>query len=119
MPRLLKIASLLLLAAWLPATLHCQIEAAGLHTDADECCPHAADGCADTICPSVEENLIKDTNPLAVPTAPEQDQAPFQTVTAERGQSETAVIARLSGDHPPPLELTAGWQFARRAAPLG
>ncbi len=56
-----RIAALLLLALWLPAMLHCRLEAAGLF-HASDCCsttpcapqPAAAQGCADDSCDVAE-----------------------------------------------------------------
>src|SRR5688572_18874252 len=62
MPRWRKIVSFLLLALWLPAVMHCQLEAAGV---LPETCGHEAAGrgetepCADDGCSSIEEGVFK------------------------------------------------------------
>lgn len=119
--RLSKIAALLLVALWLPATLHCQLENVGLkalfacadqpvqagHPDKDPC---AADGCQ-----TVESGQFAfaksrlDLNLLPALTCACQlclslvaPPAPVSEISASR-QDVTL-----------PLQRT--WQFARRAA---
>lgn len=114
MPRLLKAACLLLLAVWLPATLHCQLEAAGLHALAEECCDHGSQGCADSVCPSVEENLIKDTSPVSAPAAPDGCNCHLCGLSAVVRLTCATASLSVSETAPPP-ELAAGWQFSARA----
>lgn len=118
MQRLIKIASFLLLAIWLPATLHCNLEAAGL---AETHCTSSAadDDCKTDICATIESALIKESAPvfnLAAPVACDHllCLATFLTVACERDASP--VLSSVS--HAPPLEITAGWHFITRAAPL-
>jgi len=70
MQRLWKITSFLLLAIWLPATLHCDLEAAGFaeshHTD---CCAVSHD-CKTDACATVESSLIRETAPALHLVAP-------------------------------------------------
>jgi len=72
-PLLRRIAAFLLVAFWLPALLHCRLEAAGLLFESD-CCdstprsspPAAADhGCADDSC-EVAEGHFTPPSPLIV-----------------------------------------------------
>jgi hypothetical protein len=104
----------LLLAVWLPATMHCQIETAGLLTSSDECCEHDAQGCADTVCPSVEQNLIKNTSPVAAPAALEGCACHFCALPDEVRLAQVPAIVFPSEAAPPP-ELAVGWQFSARA----
>ncbi len=67
-PRTRRIAAFLLLALWLPAMLHCRLEAAGL-LFATDCCsttpastsPAADHGCADDSCDIVEGEFTSPT----------------------------------------------------------
>ncbi|MEO6244096.1 MAG: hypothetical protein ABIQ12_01565 [Opitutaceae bacterium] len=118
MTALRRIIALAMLAAWLPATLHCAIEAAGLdqwlgcHDEA----AHDASHCTDDACHAIEGVAYKpDAAPIQVPV-------PSLTlvchslicvaVSAERS-APTPVVA-------PPVEpprLLQRWHFVRRAAP--
>ena len=113
MPRLLKLLGLALLAVWLPATMHCRLEAAGVHFTTEECCDHEQPGCDGDLCAGVEENLIKDTS--ATSGLPELDacECHFCTVVATSVSREPG--RRLLPPLPP---VGAGdWQFVERAAP--
>jgi hypothetical protein len=56
--RLTKLAALLLLALWLPATLHCGLESAGLISSASICTDGSNDHCAGDNCTQVENGLF-------------------------------------------------------------
>ncbi len=113
-PRLLRLLACALLAVWLPATMHCQIEAAGLRTSATECCEHDVQGCADTICPSIEQNLIKDTSPVTVSPALDGCECHFCAVPAVACPAH-AVILIFPFETATPPELAVRWQFLARA----
>ena len=117
--RLIKITSFLLLAIWLPATLHCDLEAAGLadphHAD---CCAEAND-CKTDLCATIESSLIRESAPTFNLAAPADCDgflylATFLAYTCER-LAEPSLSPACQA---PPLELAAGWQFFTRAAPL-
>ncbi len=120
MPRFARMLILTLVAAWLPVTLHCRLEAAGFY-DNDACCAteQAADiagDCKDDACPTVEEALYKES------TAGLKLVAPALTTCLVCLVSVPApgLVAEptLSPErHSPPPELTAAWQFIARAAP--
>lgn len=112
-PHLLRLIGCALLAIWLPATLHCQIEAAALLPAGEECCQHDAQGCADTVCPSVEQNLIKDTMPVTAPAALEGGTDHFCALPDLVRLAQVAAIVFPSEAAPPP-ELAVGWQFSVR-----
>jgi hypothetical protein len=121
-PRRFQFVALLLLVLWLPATLHCRIEEAGLAAifACEDTVPSGTAGnptnsCADDSCRTVESGQFlfsKETlltaAPLVAPcecpvwalrlSAPEPDPAPS--------------FAEPVG--PPPLQRS--WQFVRRAA---
>lgn len=121
MKRLFQSVSLLLVALWLPATLHCDLEAAevwldhGEHADAVCCAPNM--GCKHDGCETLEGSALKPTGALARVPLPAQ-----------------LVCSSLICMPPPPVavfdaplsaqvwgELAMAWvpkrHFARRAAP--
>lgn len=122
-PRLLKLAACLLLAVWLPATLHCRLEAADIHLrgvtheDHEHSTAHH-EACREDACHALESarytgavSLLKVPPPaldaLAAPPA-------FLRVP-ERGDESPLSPVR----HPPPADATVTWQFEFRAAPPG
>jgi len=121
-PRWSKTASLLLLAVWLPATLHCRLEAAGLtaphHEECHEEAGHGtATDCKEDACPAIEEALIKDTSADLAVSAP-ADCACALCLAVLLGTCEGGSELSLSpARHAPPPDLMAGWQFEFRAAP--
>jgi hypothetical protein len=119
--RVRQLLSLVLVALWLPATLHCDLEAVGLdelfRCDVDHHAPapkdaHAADGC------DVLENgwMKRASAPLAAATpiffcclvcfAGALPEPPLSDAASERIEAVT-----------PPPELARIWQFLARAAP--
>lgn len=119
--RFARMLVLLLVAAWLPVTLHCRLEAAGLH-GADECCAseqtaQTTGDCKDDTCPTVEEALYKETSQglrLATPALVEC----FTGFAPLFRPLVLSIEPALSPErHAPPLELKAAWQFVTRAAP--
>lgn len=75
MPLVRRIAALAFLAVWLPALLHCRLEAAGILFESD-CCnsatrstePAADHGCADDLC-EVAEGVFTRPDDLSAGTA--------------------------------------------------
>jgi hypothetical protein len=119
MSRLARLLFLLLVTVWLPATLHCRLEAAGFH-DTDGCCvaeqpADAAGDCKDDACPTVEEALYKESGRSLKVTAPDISRcfACLALVPA----SAASEPEFLTPSHAPPLEIEAAWQFISRAAP--
>lgn len=111
-----RIIAVLLLSLWLPATLHCTLEAAGLEI-AFVCHDHetpaaAANHCADDACHAIEDasftvfsltKLVGTATLSVVALLPEPLELPADGVRPER----TDV----------PRELQRSWQFSTRAAP--
>lgn len=118
MQRLIKIASFLLLAIWLPATLHCDLEAAGLTAPHQEECCATDNDCKADLCANIESSLIRETAPtlnLAAPVSCDHLFCLVTLLTVACDREATASLAIVT--HAPPLEITAGWQFLTRAAP--
>lgn len=121
--RLCRLIAILLLALWLPATLHCGLEAAG--AIAGEGCAKAAEPssaptahCEDDGCKTIEEGLYRPTTPLLKGAA-----APVALCLCLIWQDtlEPYPVARpalSSASHVEPFEFTVPWQFVQRAAPL-
>jgi len=120
--RLTKFAALLLVALWLPATLHCQLEGLGL--DAIFACAdqpvdtaHTADGdCADDGCQTLEEGQFalskSKIDPAILPVFACACVSCFIPVAPAAPAPEISAIGQ---EMMLPLQRT--WQFARRAAP--
>jgi len=121
--RLFQSAALLLLVLWLPATLHCDLEAAELwieHDDhaADACCQASGQGCAQDACDTLEGSAVKTSGSFARAPLP----APFVcyclicvlSVEAEPLLSPVPIKARI--EHA--MDWVPSVHFARRAAPL-
>ncbi len=121
--RWLKAASLLLLAVWLPATLHCRLESAGLIAPHHEECEDdagrgTATDCKDDACPTVEETLIKDSSTDLVVSAPADCTCALCVAALLCACDGCAEPALSPARHAPPPGLTVAWQFLLRAAPL-
>lgn len=121
MPRLARILILTLVAVWLPVTLHCRLEAAGLH-EAGDCCAtepaaEVTGDCNDTLCPTLEETLYKESSAglkLGAPAAT----ACFTCLALGAPERAAGAEPSLSpARHAPPPELRVAWQFVARAAP--
>ena len=116
MPALRRLVAVLLLSLWLPATLHCALETAGLHLSF-VCHDHETQAasenhCADDSCHAIEEasftvfsltKLVGTATLSIVALLPEPLELPPDGVRPER----TDV----------PRELQRSWQFSTRAAP--
>jgi hypothetical protein len=115
-PALRRLVAVLLLSLWLPATLHCALEAAGLEI-ALVCHDHAtqsasANHCEDDACHAIEgeaytavalTKLVGDVSFSIVAVLPE----PLELHPAGISPESTDV----------PRELRPSWQFSTRAAP--
>jgi len=119
---LFKSVAVLLLALWLPATLHCDLEAAELwveHDDhADVACCQAGLGCTHDGCDTLEGSAVKSSNSFTRAPLP----VPF--VCCCLICLPPAEPASLVADVPmqyrvaPELDWVPIVHFARRAAPL-
>lgn len=119
--------ALLLAALWLPATLHCDLQAAELFAaHADACCAgEAGDGCeaghgdeapcANDSCEVVEDGAYRPSHDTLCVAAPElsilTDLAELWCALAVE---TTAVRVARPAESPP--EIGRAWQFVQRAA---
>ncbi len=119
--RMTKLTALLLVALWLPASLHCKLEAADVHflTHDDH---HHADTDQDHGNGTEDEHHAFMDAPYtagatAVKILPPGDSLSV-VLLALIASGREVVVSQLSPDrHPPPLELKSAWQFLARAAP--
>jgi hypothetical protein len=115
-----RVLLLALLALWLPATLHCRLEAAGFfdsHCEGEQTAAAAGDDCADDVCPTIEQGLYKDSSATFKVAAPAECHIP--ACCAHLLVPEPVIVASPLSPvrHAPPSELTVRWQFIARAAP--
>jgi hypothetical protein len=121
--RLVRFMLFTLVAVWLPVTLHCKLEAAGLFDLHDACAMEAAasvpgSDCRDDACPTVEDALYKETAQSLTVAAP-SDTLVFACLALFAFDSDPRFESTLSPSrHAPPRELQVAWQFLSRAAPL-
>lgn len=122
MSRLTRMLLLALVALWLPVTLHCRLEAAGLFEPHDAC--HATEqaaepnsDCKDDSCPTVEDSLYKESAQTLTLAAPSlcNGLACLAVVALERDLCAEPTLSPAR--HAPPRELRVAWQFLSRAAP--
>ena len=112
-----NLTALVLLVLWLPATQHCDLEAAGILSDAG-CCS-AEEGCAQDDCVMVESGHYKSgVGMLKLPP-------PIWTILTGYVPPAASLLAMMEDS-----SFRAGavplagegwllpWRFARRAAPL-
>ena len=122
MSRLRPLIAILLLALWLPATLHCALEAAGC-LRAEECCDgHTDSACTRDACDTLETGFVK-------PAALHVVLPPFFPDTAARLLdafcplllAPTALLlppdTGVTGTVAAPPEVARTWHFLVRAAP--
>jgi len=106
-----------LLALWLPATMHCRLEAAGFFAAHDDCADENSAGtstdCRDDVCPTVEEALYKESGVQLTAPAP----APFLLFVLVSPPRLAAPARWATLEAAPPAELAVRWQFLARAAP--
>ena len=122
MSRLSKLAAVLLVALWLPATLHCALESADVafltHDDHEHHHNVPAGGRDDggEAGHAIEYSAYTANTPsLKVPPPSDSLSALFAALVLS---SSVCVEPPLSpARHAPPLELRVAWQFLTRAAP--
>ena len=110
-----RLIALLLLALWLPATLHCDLEAAGLAHPALACHDEHAPGAHADNCALVEGGQYHAAIALLKVPAPSLLACTlcYLTLRAE----PPVFVPPVSPEHTDsPPELIRVWQFARRAA---
>ena len=121
MRRLFPLIACLLAVLWLPATLHCGLETAGLldghHGEAcaDTGC---ATACTDDGCAAVEDGNYKVPSALVKAPSPVFVALGLETVVALTLVDAEDVSPVLNPRTDPPLELARTWQFAARTALL-
>jgi hypothetical protein len=114
-----RLAALLLLALWLPATLHCALAVISPFDSTGTCCTDEPasvgdDPCATDSCAVLESNLVRpDGDELVVPT-PVVVAGLWYLIEIT---PETVIVPTVSPEraHCPP-ELARTWQFVARAA---
>lgn len=123
MLRIRQIASLLLLALWLPATLHCDVEALDL-SELFQCAvdhhsePVAATPCADDACDEVENGWFKPSSENLSIAAPSLCACILCFACPLPARSLTPPVAGPAETLAAPPEIARTWQFVSRAAPL-
>ena len=101
---------MLLLALWLPATLHCALEQAGLLPEATAC----SDKCIADNCGQFEDGLYAKSASIAL-------KAPtfFPLLCLPAPATEVIFVPSIAPERMScPPELSGHWQFVFRAAPL-
>ena len=118
MSRLYKLAALLLVALWLPATLHCAFESAGV-TRGDHHSSSCQDMCKDDACHAIEGvSFTKAANALRALPPPVSSLYLCLLNLLPPPVLVDQFAASTAGDPPEIQALDHTWQFARRAAPL-
>ena len=115
-----KITVLVLLALWAPATLHCDLEAAGLINHAsqtDACCQTSDEPCGDETC---RDFTRTSSTTLAAPSV--YTAVPWANALTSL-LAQLALVAREAegnqfshGDTPAIETLARTWSFVRRSA---
>jgi len=122
MSRWSTLAALLLVALWLPATLHCQVERLDLselfscasHSDESDHADNGSD-CADTLCQTVESGQIVFTK-TKLQLAPSLAQACVYHLCLLTGSARILAPEIVSPDQDQMLPWQRTWQFVRRTA---
>lgn len=120
--RLVKIVALLLVSLWLPATLHCRLEALGFEglfscpQPSSSAAQHAGEGdCDRDSCQSVESGQFTFSQSRIAPAL-----LPSPVCAFVHCLLHVALIADgteiIPGRQTEPLPLQRNWQFIRRAA---
>jgi hypothetical protein len=113
--------AIVLLALWVPATAHCQMQSV-LEWELLSCCTHEEapsstaphqDDCSSDVCAAVESGLYKlRDEPCLLPVPPQVVEL-VPTAPVE----DTLNVLRLSAGTPAPPEVSPSWIFTLRAAP--
>lgn len=112
-----NLTALVLLGFWLPATLHCDLEASGL-LDGFLCCS-TNDGCAQDDCATVESGHFKSgTGVLKVPVPLETLQRPDEAAFSPESWRDPAPAGSPRAFGATVNDWLPHWRFAQRAAPL-
>ena len=114
MRRLLPLLSLLLLSAWVPATQHCVLDAAGVITKSCSDNPGVGESHAKDACATVESSAYKASADTLKVSAPDLV-AIVSTLCLQLEPAASPPPPAGSLDRP--LEWVSTWQFVQRAAP--
>ncbi|MDF3058748.1 MAG: hypothetical protein K0R17_2963 [Rariglobus sp.] len=122
MRRIFPLIACLLAVLWLPATLHCGLETAGLWLhehgleSADTGC---AESCEKDNCALVEDGAFKNVTHVAKVNAPVLALCVTQLVLVSTATEAAAPLSSVSPDTTDsPPELARTWQFIARTALL-
>jgi hypothetical protein len=118
-----RIAAILLMALWLPALLHCRLEAAGLAFGA-ECCDDAhgspaadSEPCADDSCDVAEGDFTKPTSSsLAAPAPILCTCLIFPAIISSPIALSPPPVTGVAESAAAPPEIARSWVFVSRAA---
>lgn len=122
MKRVCQAIALTLLAIWVPATLHCQLESLPGLESLLSCCQHEdspspahhAEECAMDSCADLESGLYKlPEHPVVFAPLPVSARVSLNDVSLANPRDLTS--ERVPA--PPPRLAPASWQFVTRAAP--
>jgi hypothetical protein len=122
MSRVLRqIAALVLALIWLPATMHCGLETAGVIGHADACCHHGevdsgeSTHCEQGICGIVEGGEYQPASTLTKVPAPTAALYVFCLLElAPELKPVPEIVASVEVESPPEIRRT--WHFIARAA---
>lgn len=121
MQKVCRILAVFLAVLWLPLTAHCELETIVAETQAtapDDGCCIPTDDCVDDACGLIEGSEFTPTH--SVVKAPLPELKIDQTLWLIWAQMQATTSAPISPDWKftdTPLDWTATWCFARRAAP--
>lgn len=120
---LTQISVFLLLALWLPATQHCNFEAAGLITaetghPATTACCDTDKPCADDGCTVVEDGVTKPASALFAVPAPDLSLCVGFLVLQRSLLATLDAPAWQASAAEQPRDWLPVWPFVRRAAPM-
>lgn len=117
MRRLRNLTALFLVVLWLPATQHCDLEAAGVWAGSG-CCA-ADNGCAQDECGTVESGDFKSgSGTMKLPSAPRTILHFAVSLLAANVPAGGETGFRTLPAHGAADDWLPQWRFARRAAPL-
>lgn len=111
-----SIVAALLLAVWLPATLHCAMESAGVLTSHSTACCSDGQTCADDNCGVLETGAYRSGGASAQVAAPDLLACvcllcpPLVPIATSESPLAPSVVDR-------PLDWVPVWRFVQRAAP--
>jgi hypothetical protein len=110
-----RLVALLLLALWLPATLHCNLEAAGLIFPSSVCTDGSNDHCSGDNCTQLEGSLFKHKSHELQVMSP--DLLACACFLCLHLQPPTALDELIVQTRCQSQNWVTSWHFVRRAAP--